>query len=158
MSSLNKVMLIGNLGRDPEIRSTQQGNRIASFSIACSENWTDKQSGEKKERTEWVNVVIFNDNLVKIVEKYCNKGDKIFVEGKLQTRKWTDNAGQERYTTEVVLHNFDGKLVMLGSPSGIGNRRGGSEADPDYRAPARGRTPAQAAAPMTNDLDDDIPF
>ncbi len=151
-------MLIGNLGRDPEIRSTQQGNRIASFSIACSEIWKDKSTGEKKERTEWINVVVFNDNLVEVLQKYVNKGDKLYVEGKLQTRKWTDNAGQDRYSTEVVLHNFDGKLVMLGSPSGSGNRRGGSEADPDYRAPARGRTPAQAAPPMTNDLDDDIPF
>jgi len=114
--SVNMVVLIGNLGRDPEIRSTQNGKRIANLTVATSESWRDKSSGERKERTEWHRVVIFSDGLVDVVEKYLNKGSKVFVQGALQTRKWTDNGGQERYATEVVVQGFDSKLTMLDSP------------------------------------------
>ncbi len=111
--SVNKVILVGNLGRDPEIRSTQDGMRIANLAVATSENWRDKMSGERKERTEWHRVVIFNERLAEVAEKYLKKGSKVYIEGALQTRKWTDNSGQERYTTEVVLQRFRGELTML---------------------------------------------
>ena len=111
--SINKVILVGNLGRDPEIRSTQDGMRIANLAVATSESWRDKMSGERKERTEWHRVVIFNERLAEVAEKYLKKGSKVYVEGALQTRKWTDNSGQERYTTEVVLQRFRGELTML---------------------------------------------
>src|SRR6202158_52078 len=111
--SVNKVILVGNLGRDPEIRSTNDGTRIANLNLATSESWRDRNSGERKERTEWHRVVIFNENLVTIAEKYMKKGSKIYVEGALQTRKWTDNAGVEKYSTEVVLQRFRGELTML---------------------------------------------
>src|SRR5947207_8606326 len=119
--SVNKVILVGNLGRDPEIRSTQDGMRIANLAVATSESWRDRVSGERKERTEWHRVVIFNERLAEIAEKYLKKGSKIYVEGALQTRKWTDNSGQERYTTEVVLQRFRGELTMLdGAPGARG--------------------------------------
>ena len=111
--SVNKVILIGNLGRDPEIRSTHDGTRVANMSVATSESWKDKTSGERKERTEWHRVVVFNDKLVEIIEKYLKKGSKVYVEGALQTRKWTDKDNQERYSTEVVLQKFRGELTML---------------------------------------------
>ena len=160
--SVNKVILIGNLGRDPEIRSTQDGMRIANLAVATSENWRDRVSGERKERTEWHRVVIFNERLAEIAEKYLKKGAKVYVEGALQNRKWTDNSGQERYTTEVVLTRFRGELTMLdgargvassGPPSEGGYDEGYGDEMPASRpaAPARGRTPV-------NDLDDDIPF
>src|SRR5881409_3960445 len=116
--SVNKVILVGNLGRDPEIRSTQDGMRIANLAVATSESWRDRVSGERKERTEWHRVVIFNERLAEIAEKYLKKGSKIYVEGALQTRKWTDNSGQERYTTEVVLQRFRGELTMLDGRGG----------------------------------------
>src|SRR5712671_3392550 len=126
--SVNKVILIGNLGRDPEIRSTQDGTRVANLSVATSESWRDKASGERKERTEWHRVVIFNENLVKIAEQYLKKGSKIYVEGALQTRKWTDQAGVEKYSTEVVLQRFRGELTMLdGAAGGRGQTGGASE-------------------------------
>jgi single-strand DNA-binding protein len=118
--SVNKVILIGNLGKDPEIRSTNDGTRIANFTLATSENWRDKASGERRERTEWHRVVVFNDRLTDIVEKYLKKGAKVYIEGALQTRKWTDKEGQERYTTEVVLQRFRGELTMLDSRGGGG--------------------------------------
>ena len=119
--SVNKVILIGNLGRDPEIRSLQDGSRVANLSIATSENWRDKASGERRERTEWHRVVIFNDRLVDVVEQFLKKGAKLYVEGQLQTRKWTDQSGQEKYTTEVVLQRFRGELTMLdGRGAGAG--------------------------------------
>ena len=164
--SINKVILVGNLGRDPEIRSTQDGMRIANLAVATSETWRDKMSGERKERTEWHRVVIFNERLAEFAEKYLKKGRKVYVEGALQTRKWTDNAGQERYTTEVVLTRFRGELTMLDSAGGAGGAGGppieggydegyaggGFGDEPRASAtPARGRTPV-------NDLDDDIPF
>src|SRR5438132_11681801 len=120
--SVNKVILIGNLGRDPELRSTQDGIRIANLAVATSESWRDRVSGERKERTEWHRVVIFNERLAEIAEKYLKKGAKVYVEGALQTRKWTDNSGQERYTTEIVLTRFKGELTML---DGARDRAGG---------------------------------
>src|SRR6201987_1312041 len=116
--SVNKVILVGNLGRDPELRSTQDGMRIANLAVATSESWRDRVSGERKERTEWHRVVIFNERLAEIAEKYLKKGSKIYVEGSLQTRKWTDNSGQERYTTEIVLQRFRGELTMLDGARG----------------------------------------
>ncbi|HWB49272.1 MAG TPA: single-stranded DNA-binding protein, partial [Stellaceae bacterium] len=129
--SINKVILVGNLGRDPEIRSTNEGMRIANLALATSETWRDRNSGERKERTEWHRVVIFNERLVEVAEKYLRKGSKIYVEGALQTRKWTDNQGQERYSTEVVLQRFRGELTML---DGAGGARGGAmeSASGDY--------------------------
>ena len=159
--SVNKVILVGNLGRDPEIRSTQDGLRIANLNLATSESWRDRTSGERKERTEWHRVVIFNENLVTIAEKYLRKGSKIYVEGALQTRKWTDNAGVEKYSTEVVLQRFRGELTMLDSAGGAsgppmegGYDEGGFGDEPRASSPA---TPARGRTPV-NDLDDDIPF
>jgi single-strand DNA-binding protein len=161
--SVNKVILVGNLGRDPEIRSTQDGMRIANLAVATSENWRDKMSGERKERTEWHRVVIFNERLAEVAEKYLKKGAKVYVEGALQTRKWTDNSGQERYSTEIVLQRFRGELTMLdsrgaggppiegGYDEGYGGGFGDEPATPRSTPPARARTPV-------NDLDDDIPF
>jgi single-strand DNA-binding protein len=165
--SVNKVILIGNLGRDPEIRSTQDGTRIANLSVATSESWRDKASGERKERTEWHRVVIFNDRLVDVVEKYLKKGSKVYLEGALQTRKWTDNSGQERYTTEVVLQRFRGELTMLDGRSGGGGGEGYAEEAPaeDYAAASGrgggggggGAPRAERRAPV-QELDDEIPF
>lgn len=135
-SSLNKVTLIGNLGRDPEIRSTQNGDRIANLSLATSETWKDKNSGERKEKSEWHRVVIFNENIVKVAEQYLRKGSKVYIEGALQTRKWTDQSGAEKYSTEIVLQRFRGELVML-------DGRGGE---------------TKAENPPGPDLDDEIPF
>ncbi|HYL50043.1 MAG TPA: single-stranded DNA-binding protein [Stellaceae bacterium] len=153
--SVNKVILIGNLGRDPEIRSTNDGTRVANMSVATSESWRDKTSGERKERTEWHRVVVFNDRLVDIIEKYLKKGSKVYLEGALQTRKWTDQSGQEKYTTEVVLQKFRGELTMLdGARSG---GEGSFAADEAAAAPAAaGR--GKAKAPASSDLDDEIPF
>lgn len=150
--SINKVILVGNLGRDPEIRSTQDGVRIANLTVATSDNWRDKMSGERKERTEWHKVVIFNDRLVEVAEKYLNKGSKIYLEGALQTRKWVDKGGQERYTTEVVLQKFRGELTMLD-----GGPRSGSGASHES-ASTRPRAAAVGGAGLRDDLDDDIPF
>jgi len=116
--SLNKVTLIGNLGKDPEIRSTSDGREIANFSIATSESWRDKITGEKKEKTEWHRIVVFKEGLVGVVKNYVKKGSKLYIEGKLQTRKWVDNAGQEKYTTEVALQGFNTSLILLDSKSG----------------------------------------
>src|SRR5262250_1359179 len=158
--SVNKVILVGNLGRDPEIRSTQDGMRIANLAVATSESWRDRVSGERKERTEWHRVVIFNERLAEIAEKYLKKGSKVYLEGALQTRKWTDNSGQERYTTEVVLQRFRGELTMLDSARGAGgppiegSYDEGFADEPRSSGPA---TPARGRTPL-NDLDDDIPF
>src|SRR4051812_10934466 len=164
--SINKVILVGNLGRDPEIRSTQDGMRIANLAVATSETWRDKMSGERKERTEWHRVVIFNERLAEVAEKYLKKGAKVYVEGALQTRKWTDNSGQERYTTEVVLQRFRGELTMLdgaGGARGAGARQIEGDYDEGYGGggfgdePRASPTPARGRTPV-NDLDDDIPF
>jgi single-strand DNA-binding protein len=123
--SVNKVILVGNLGKDPEIRRTQDGRPIANLRIATSENWRDKASGERREKTEWHSVVIFNENLCKVVEQYLKKGAKVYIEGALQTRKWQDQQGQERYSTEVVLQGFNGTLTMLDGRAGGGMSEGG---------------------------------
>src|SRR5215467_9715502 len=158
--SVNKAILVGNLGRDPEIRSTQDGMRIANLAVATSESWRDRVSGERKERTEWHRVVIFNERLAEIAEKYLKKGSKVYLEGALQSRKWTDNSGQERYTTEVVLQRFRGELTMLDGarggavgPSPEGFEEGFGEASAVSRPAMAGRGQTLAA-----DLDDDIPF
>jgi single-strand DNA-binding protein len=149
--SVNKVILVGNLGRDPEIRSTNDGTRVANMSVATSESWKDKATGERKERTEWHRVVVFNDRLVDIIEKYLKKGSKIYLEGALQTRKWTDKDGQERYTTEVVLQRFRGELTML---DGARSSEGGGSFAPAESGAAPGRARGKAPA----ELDDEIPF
>lgn len=121
MGSLNKVCLIGHLGKDPEVRSFQNGNRVANLTVATSENWKDKTTGEKKEKTEWHRVSIFNDKLVDVAEKYLKKGAQVYLEGSLETRKWMDKDGVEKYSTEVVLKNFNGTLTMLGKGSAGGS-------------------------------------
>lgn len=176
--SVNKVILVGNLGRDPEIRNTQDGGKIVNLALATSETWNDRQSGERKERTEWHRVVIFNDRVADVAERYLKKGAKVYVEGSLQTRKWTDQSGQERYTTEVVIGRFNGQLTMLDGRSGgeAGGYAGGGMAEPAMaggggavreRAPAAARAPARSGgggsapswdAPRGGDLDDEIPF
>ena len=162
--SVNKVILIGNLGRDPEVRSTQDGAKIVQLSVATSENWRDKASGERKEKTEWHRVVIFNDRLAEVAEKYLRKGSKIYVEGQLQTRKWTDKDGAEKYTTEVVLGKFRGELTMLdgrgeggASSGGYGDDMGGSERGAGAPAGGGGGR-ARVPAGGRDDLDDEIPF
>ncbi len=132
---LNRVQLIGNLGQDPEIRATQKGDRIATLSIATSVSWTDARSGEKKEKTEWHRAVIFSDGLAGVAEKYLKKGSKVFLEGSLQTRKWTDNAGVEKYTTEIVVQAYNGQLIMLGEPTGQRSERHRSDTPPTNYAP-----------------------
>ena len=154
--SVNKVILVGNLGKDPEIRSTQDGREIASFSIATSETWKDKNSGERKEKTEWHNIVIFNPNLITVVKNYVKKGSKLYIEGALQTRKWTDKDGHERYTTEVVLQNFNGNPTMLDSKrDGGDNASSGGYSSGNYQAPAASGSASKPAAEL---LDDEIPF
>ena len=139
--SLNKVMLIGNLGADPEVRSLTNGGKVCNLSLATSVQWKDKDSGEKKERTEWHRVVIFNDNIVKVAENYLKKGSTVYVEGSLQTRKWTDQQGVEKYTTEIVIQRFNGQLTMLGGrgdSQGGGGDRGGYGGRSDNRGNDRG--------------------
>ena len=150
--SVNKVILVGNVGSDPEVRSFNNGGKVANFSLATSESWRDKQSGERKEKTEWNRVAIMSDGLVNVVEKYVNKGSKLYLEGKLQTRKWTDRDGNEKYTTEVVIQGFGGTLVMLDGKSGGGNnsQSGYSNRGSD--------TPASQTSADNFDLDDEIPF
>jgi single-strand DNA-binding protein len=154
--SVNKVILVGNLGRDPEIRTTNSGQRVANLNVATSERWRDRSSGEQRERTEWHRVVIFDDRLVDVAEKYLRKGSKVYLEGQLQTRKWQDQSGQDRYTTEVVLQRFRGELTMLDSRGGgEGSGYGGGDYDmsgQDTREPAAG--PGGGG----EDLDDEIPF
>ncbi|MGE3968913.1 MAG: single-stranded DNA-binding protein [Dongiaceae bacterium] len=157
--SVNKVILVGNLGRDPEIRSTQDGTRVANLSVATSESWRDKNSGERKERTEWHRVVVFNDRLVEVIEKYLRKGAKVYLEGQLQTRKWTDQSGQEKYTTEVVLQRYRGELTMLDGRGGGGggDASAGEPEEGGYSGGGRS-SGGRAPAPASGDLDDDIPF
>lgn len=149
--SVNKVILIGNLGKDPEVRRTQDGKPICNLTIATSETWRDKSSGERKEKTEWHRVVIFNEGLCKVAEQYLKKGAKVYVEGALQTRKWTDQSGVEKYSTEVVLQGFGGTLTMLDS-KGV-DHDSASELAPARQAPAPSRGSARNV-----DMDDDIPF
>ncbi len=173
--SVNKVILVGNLGRDPEVRNTQSGSKLVNMSVATSERWRDRQSGEQREKTEWHRVVIFDDRLADVAEKYLRKGSKVYLEGTIQTRKWTDNSGQDRYTTEVVLPRFNGVLTMLDSRGGGGHGgeesrwdQGGGESgghggeesrwDQGGGGPSGGGSSGGSGGGMGSDLDDEIPF
>lgn len=166
--SVNKVILVGNLGRDPEVRSFSNGGKVCNLRIATSENWRDRNTGERKERTEWHSVAIFSEGLIKVAEQYLRKGSKVYLEGKLQTRKWQDQSGQDRYTTEVVLQGFDGTLTMLDGPQGSGQGGGygggqssgggygGGYDDPGYGGGNQGG--GQPSGGGRSDFDDEIPF
>ena len=178
--SVNKVILVGNLGKDPEVRTTQDGSKIVNLTLATSETWNDRASGERKEKTEWHRIVIFNDRVGEVAEKYLRKGAKVYVEGTLQTRKWTDQAGVEKYTTEVVIGRFNGTLTMLsgrgeeggassgGGGGGYSSGGGGGSGYPSGGGAARPSSPARSGgggggnpswdAPKRSDLDDEIPF
>jgi len=164
--SLNKVMLIGNLGADPEIRSFQNGGRVCNLRIATSEQWKDRNTGERQERTEWHNVAIFSDGLINVCENYLRKGSKVYVEGQLQTRKWQDQQGNDRYTTEVVLRGFNGTLTMLDGAGGGSRGGGGGSWDDGSQGGARSgggdwggsQSSGGSRGGLSDDLDDDIPF
>jgi single-strand DNA-binding protein len=158
--SVNKVILLGNLGRDPEVRSTQDGTKIVNLNIATSERWKDRNSGEQRERTEWHRVVIFNENLARIAEQYLRKGSTVYLEGQLQTRKWTDQQGVEKYTTEVVLQRYRGELTLLGSRGESSGAIGMDSPAGQNAMGGSGVTSGNAIPPMASgeDLDDDIPF
>jgi single-strand DNA-binding protein len=168
MAGVNKVILVGNLGKDPEARSMNNGGEVVSFSIATSESWNDKASGERKEKTEWHNIVIFNENLGRVAKQYLRKGSTCYIEGALQTRKWTDQSGADRYTTEIVLQRFRGELVLLGGRDGGGSgggQSGGSSYGGDDGgnrnfggSSGGGRAPSPAGGAFDSDLDDDVPF
>tara|TARA_A100000171_G_C2132895_1_gene147926 strand:+ start:2055 stop:2534 length:480 start_codon:yes stop_codon:yes gene_type:complete len=156
--SVNKVILVGNLGRDPEVRHTQDGTKIVHLSVATSESWKDRATGERRDRTEWHRVVLFNDRLGEIAEKFLRKGSKVYLEGQLQTRKWTDQSGVEKYTTEVVLQRYRGELTLLDSRNDGGARDSVDMLDQSYDAgPQSFGGSSQTAEPAT-DLDDEIPF
>lgn len=153
--SVNKVILIGNLGRDPEVRQMQDGKPVVNLSVATSETWRDRTSGERRERTEWHRVVIFNEHLAEIAQKYVHKGSKVYLEGQLRTRKWTDQSGQEKYSTEVVLDRFRGELTMLDSRGDGGGGSYNQDSGQGGGGPDEG---GQQSSPSRDDLDDDIPF
>ncbi len=155
--SVNKVILVGNLGKDPEVRRTQEGSPIVHLSVATSESWRDKASGERKEKTEWHRVVIFNENIAKVAEQYLKKGAKVYIEGQIQTRKWQDQAGIDKYTTEIVVPRFNGVLTMLDTKGGGGGRSDSGGGPPDDMGGGGGGRSGGGggAAP---DLDDEIPF
>jgi single-strand DNA-binding protein len=157
---MNKVMLIGRLGGDPEIKKTNDGRSIATFSMATSDRWTDKNSGEKREKTEWHRVVIFNEKLAEIAEKYLEKGSQCFIEGTVRTRKWEDNDGKDRYSTEIVLENFRGQIELLGSKNGSGGGGGRGEYDESQygNEKPRGRQLPPEGGSKRDELDDEIPF
>ncbi len=155
--SVNKVILVGNLGRDPEVRFTQDNKKIVNMSVATSESWKDRNTGERKERTEWHRVVIFNEGLANIAEQYLRKGSKVYIEGQLQTRKWQDQSGQDKYSTEVVLQGFNSAMTMLDGPGGGGS--GGSGGGFDSGPSAGGDSFGGGSGPAPGgDLDDEIPF
>lgn len=164
--SLNKVCLIGNLGADPEIRRTQDGKPVANFRIATSESWRDRNSGEKREKTEWHSIVVFNEGMAKVVEQYLRKGAKVYIEGKMQTRKWQDQNGNDRYTTEVVLQGFNATLTMLSGRDESGGGRGRDDRDEDGRGDydagrqsrGSGNQPSGGGSSYGRHMDDDIPF
>nr|WP_294167632.1 single-stranded DNA-binding protein [uncultured Sphingomonas sp.] len=166
--SVNKVILVGNLGKDPEARSFANGGKVVSFTVATSESWKDKSSGERKDKTEWHNVSIFSEGLARVAEQYLRKGSKVYLEGQLETRKWQDQSGNDRYTTDVVLRNFNSSMVLLdGRGEGGGGGRGGGGRDFDdggfggggYGGGSRGGGQSRPApATFDNDLDDDVPF
>ena len=146
-ASVNKAIIVGNLGADPEIRQTQDGRKIANFSVATSESWKDKNTGERKERTQWHRIVIFSEGLAKVAEQYLRKGSKVYIEGQIQTRKWQDQSGQDRYTTEIVLNGFNASLQMLDRK---GDRPPGADSPDDYGS--------QAPTERPYDFDDEVPF
>ena len=164
--SVNKVILVGNLGRDPEVRRLNSGAQVVNLRVATSESWRDKTSGERQERTEWHNVVIYNENLAKIAEQYLKKGSKVYIEGQLQTRKWQDQSGVDKYTTEVVLQRYRGELTLLDHAGDNAAGRGGDDAGGDFGRSSpmeAGREPARVAgrsggASLAEELDDEIPF
>ena len=161
--SVNKVILVGNLGKDPEVRRMQDGRPVVNMSVATSESWRDKATGERKEKTEWHRVVIFNEGLAKIAEQYLKKGAKVYLEGALQTRKWTDQQGVEKYSTEVVLQGFNSALTMLdraggGGGGGSGDFGGGGDSQDFGASRPAARQPAMAGGGKRGDLDDEIPF
>ena len=160
--SVNKVILVGNLGKDPESRSFQNGGEVVSFSVATSESWKDRSSGERKEKTEWHNVSIFSEGLARVAKSYLRKGSKVYLEGQLETRKWQDQSGNDRYTTDVVLRNFNSSMVLLDrNEGGGGPRGGGGNYDDDFGgAPASSSRPPSRPQPAAfdSDLDDDVPF
>jgi single-strand DNA-binding protein len=151
--SLNKVELIGHLGKDPEMRRTNDGRPIANFNVATTESWRDKSSGEKKEKTEWHRVVVFNEGLAKVVEQYLKKGSRVYIEGQLQTRKWTDQSGAEKYSTEIILQNFNGRLIML-SGNGHGEQSDSGAGETSQKPASGGGSERKYA----RDLDDEVPF
>lgn len=154
--SMNRVTLVGNVGKDPESKSFGNGGKVVNLSIATSETWKDKTTGEKKEKTEWHNVAIFQDGLTGIVEQYVRKGSKILIEGKLQTRKWQDQSGNDRYATEVVLQGPDARILLLGDKSGGGDNARGSTRDESSSRSAAGKS--NQSGGFGDDLDDDVPF
>ena len=159
--SVNKVILVGNLGADPEVRRTQDGRPIVNLRVATSDTWRDKATGERKEKTEWHRVVIFNEGLAKVAEQYLKKGAKVYLEGSLQTRKWQDKDGQDRYSTEVVLQGFNSQLTMLdraGGGAGADYGSGSGGVDFGSPGPTAARRPAMAGAGKRDDMDDEIPF
>jgi single-strand DNA-binding protein len=160
--SVNKVTLVGNLGKDPEIRTLNSGDRVANLTVATSETWRDKASGERKEKTEWHRVVIFNDNLVKVAENFLRKGAKVYLEGSLQTRKWTDQSGAEKFSTEIILQKYRGELTMLdgkaGGGTGADDRDDGYSAGGGYAPSGRAAQPSGPRESFSADLDDEIPF
>ena len=169
--SVNKDILIGNLGKDPEARSMNNGGEVVSFTIATSENWNDKASGERREKTEWHNIVIFNENLGRIAKQYLRKGSSVYVEGQLQTRKWQDQSGNDKYTTEIVLQRFRGELTLLGSRDGGGQgggqsggqsggsrEWGGDSGASQFGGGSGGGAPRGGGSAFDSDLDDDVPF
>lgn len=159
--SVNKVILVGNLGADPEVRHTQDGRPIVNLRVATSESWRDRNTGERRERTEWHRVVIFNEGLAKIAEQYLRKGSKVYLEGQLQTRKWQDQSGNDRYSTEVVLQGFNCAMTMLdsaGGGAGAGGASGGGSFGGGGRAPAGGQAPAGGGDDFGGDFDDEVPF
>jgi single-strand DNA-binding protein len=157
--SLNRATLIGNVGKDPEVKTTQAGKKIINLTLATSESWTDKQSGERKERTEWHRIVCFHDNLGSVIERFVRKGSKIMVEGQIMTRKWQDQTGADRYSTEIVLQGFDCRLLLL-SDNRSGDNASETRPAPQQTRAAPAQTRQQAPAPSgyTGDLDDEIPF
>ena len=158
-NSLNKVTLIGNIGRDPEVRSFQNGSKVCNLSLATSERWKDKETNEPKEKTEWHRIVIFNDKLVEIIEKYIHKGSKVYVEGQLETRKWTDSSGTEKYSTEVVLRPYRGEIIFLDSKSEVDDSSSNViEEDNVSSSKIENEASNNSVEELASDLDDDIPF
>ena len=158
-NSLNKVTLVGNIGRDPEVRSFQNGSKVCNLSLATSERWKDKETNEPKEKTEWHRIVVFNDKLVEIIEKYVHKGSKVYIEGQLETRKWTDTSGTEKYSTEVVLRPYRGEIIFLDSKSEVDNSSSNViEDDNVSSSKIENESSNNSVEELASDLDDDIPF